>query len=334
MTRLVGRTLAGMAAVILAMGTFSGASAADFKIRAATHFNENTAIAFGLKTFKRLVEEKTGGRVAVELFLNAELGTEREAVEMVKNGAIEMTSTGLSGVGLYVSGLDVLELPYLYKDADSLVRITTALVPHMQKMLEDKGFHSIGFIYAGPRHTNSLKPLRTFADFKGMKLRVPESPLYVGMAKAMGASPTPIPMSDVYTSLQTGVVDAMEGDADTIYKQRYYEVAKHVTLTGHIYYAQYVVFNKKYYEGLPKDIQDTLMAVGAETSKLQAVENKRQVQISIDALKKEGVDIIDLPDSELQKFREAMATFSEAHAKSRGEGPYSIYKEAKRLAGM
>jgi len=112
MTRSIGRTFTALVAGVFSLGLCASSLAADFKIRAATHFNENTAIAFGLKTFKRLVEEKTSGRVAVELFLNAELGTEREAVEMVKNGAIEMTSTGLSGVGLYVSGLDVLELPY------------------------------------------------------------------------------------------------------------------------------------------------------------------------------------------------------------------------------
>ncbi|MBE0529581.1 MAG: TRAP transporter substrate-binding protein [Rhodospirillales bacterium] len=333
MTRLMGRTFAGLVAGALVLGMGSGASAADFKIRAASHFNENTAIGFGMKAFKRLAEEKSGGRVEVELFLNAELGNEREAAEMVRNGAIEMTSTGLSGVGLYVSGLDVLELPYLYKDADALVRITDALLPHMQKMLNDKGFQSVGFIYAGPRHTNSVKPLRAFADFKNLKLRVPESPLYVGMARAMGASPTPVAFTEVYTSLQTGIVEAMEGDADTIYKQRFYEVAKYVTLTGHIYYAQYVVFNRKYFDGLPNDIQDILMEVGAETGKLQAQENKRQVQLSLDALKKEGVELIELPDAELQKFRDAMAEFNDQHAKSRGEGPFKIFQEAMKLTG-
>lgn len=334
MTRLLGKTLVGLAVGVLTVGLCAGASAADFKIRAASHFNENTAIGFGMKTFKRLVEEKTKGRVEVDLFLNAELGNEREAAEMVKNGAIEMTSTGLSGVGLYVSGLDVLELPYLYKNADELVRITGALVPYMQSMLNEKGFQSVGFIYAGPRHTDSVKPLRSFADFKGLRLRVPEAPLYVGMAKAMGATPTPVAFTEVYTSLQTGIVEAMEGDADTIYKQRFYEVAKHVTLTGHIYYAQYMIFNKKYFDGLPADIQKALMEAGAETGKLQAKENQRQVLLSIEALKKDGVEIIELPEAELQKFRDAMKDFDEQYAKSRGEGPYKIFKEAQRLANM
>lgn len=330
MARFARRAFAGLAVGALVLGLCGGASAAEFKIRAASIYNENHAVGFGMKTFAKLVKEKTKGRAEIELFLNAELGTERENAEMVKNGAIEMTASGLSGIGLYVPGLDVLELPYLYSSMEELDRIATALLPKMQKMLNNKGFQSVGFLYLGPRSTISVKPLRKFEDFKNLKLRVPESPLYVGMAKAMGAAPTPVAFTEVYTSMQTGIVEAMEGGADTVHKQRFYEVAKYFTLTRHIFHVQYVVINKKFFDKLPADIQKALMEAGAETGPLQAQENKRQVQVSLDALKAEKVEMIEVPD--IGKFREACLKFNDQHAKSRGEDAYAVYKEVMRLS--
>ncbi len=331
MEYLTRRVLTGLAVGALALALSAGVSAAEFTIRAASHYNADTAIGFGMKTFKRLVEEYTNGRVEVELFLNAELGGEREHVEMVKNGAIEMTSTGLSGVGLYVSGLEVLELPYLYKDVDSLVRITSALIPSMQKMLNEKGFHSVGFIYNGPRSTIATRPLRTLEDFKNLKIRVPEAPLYVGWAKTMGAKPTPVPWPEIYTSLQTGLVEATEAAADGIYSSRFYEVAKYFTKTEHIYFAQYLVFNTKYFNALPADIQEAVMQAGHDMGPLQAQENKRVVDKALAALKKNGTEIIELTPTETQKFRDAMLDFNEEFAKSLGEAPYGVFKEAMRL---
>lgn len=331
MEKLTRRALTALAAGVLVSAMGSGAGAADFTIRAASHYNADTAIGFGMKTFKRLAEEYSNGRVEVELFLNAELGGEREHVEMVKNGAIEMTSTGLSGVGLYVSGLEVLELPYLYKDVDSLVRITLALLPSMQKMLNEKGFHSVGFIYNGPRSTISIRPLRTLEDFKNLKIRVPEAPLYVGMAKTMGAKPTPVPWPEIYTSLQTSLVEATEAAPDGIYSSRFYEVAKYFTKTEHIYFAQYLVFNTKYFNGLPKDIQEAIMQAGRDMGPLQAQENKRVVDKALAALKKAGAEVIDLSPAEKEKFRQAMLDFNEEFAKGLGKAPYGVFKEAMRL---
>ena len=333
MKYLMKPVLSGLAVGVLASAMCAGAWAAEFTVRAASHYNANTAIGFGMTTFKRLAEDYTGGRVEVELFLSGELGGEREAVEMVKNGAIEMTATGLSGVGLYVSGLEVLELPFLYKDVDALVRITSALLPSMQKMLNEKGFHSVGFLYNGPRSTVSVRPLRTLDDFKNLKLRVPEAPLYVGMAKAWGTKPTPVPYPEVYTSLQTGVVEGTETAPDSIYSTRVYEVAPYVTLTEHIYFAQYLVFNAKHFNNLPKDIQDALMEAGRDMGALQAQENKRAVDRGTMLLKKAGVEIISLSPDELQRFRDSMREFNEEFAKSLGEAPYNVFKQAQKLIG-
>jgi tripartite ATP-independent transporter DctP family solute receptor len=275
------------------------------------------------------VAERSGGRAEVEVFHNSELGNEREMAEMVKTDALEMTISGLAGIGLYVPGIHVFELPYLYGSMAELKEITAKLEPEMQKLLVDKGFRTLGFNFQGPRSTASVKPLQSFADFKGLRLRVPESPLYVGMAKAMGTDPTPVAYPEVYTALQSGVVEAMEGGPDSVYNNRFYEVAKNYVLTKHIFHVLYMAINEEYFQSLPADIREVLLQAGHEASEAQYRAVLAANEESLERMRAEGTRIIEIDD--IAPFRAAMQSFNVEYAAGKGAEAEAMLRRITEL---
>ena len=141
--------------------------------------------------FGELVASKTGGKVKVDMFHNASLGSEREAAEGVKSGSIDMAYSGLGGFGSYVREFGVLEMPYLYDSLDEVKSVVDKISPQLEARMAADGLALLGYLFDGPRVTLSTRPLNSIDDFKGLKFRVPQSPLYVQMAQAFGATPDP-----------------------------------------------------------------------------------------------------------------------------------------------
>ena len=183
---------AGAAGATGLMGVRRGqAQAPEITLRFASlyppaHSASRTAIRFG-----ELVAAKTGGKVKVDLFHNAALGSEREAAEGVKSGSIDMAYSGLTGFGSYVPEFGVLEMPFLYDTLDQVKSVVDKISPQLEARMASVGLALLGYLYDGPRVTLSTKPLNSMDDFKGLKLRVPQIPLYVQMAQAFGATPDP-----------------------------------------------------------------------------------------------------------------------------------------------
>jgi len=220
-------------------------------------------------TFKGLVEGATGGNVIVKVFPTSQLGNERELIEGTKIGTIQMSFVSGAMAGFYKEA-QVLDIPYLFSAGPVAWKVMDG--PFGQEMaadiLQKTGMRVLAYGETGFRNfTNSTRPIKSPADMKGLKIRVMETPVYVNMVKALGAAPTPIAWSEVYTALQQKVVDGQENPVATIMQAKLYEVQKYLTLDGHSYGVDFFLINDKFYQSLPQETQQ-IIKTSAVTSAL------------------------------------------------------------------
>ena len=278
------------------------------------HSASRTAIRFA-----ELVAAKTGGKVKVDLFHNASLGSEREAAEGVKSGSIDLAYSGLTGFGSYVPEFGVLEMPFLYDTLDQVKSVVDKISPQLEARMASVGLALLGYLYDGPRVTLSTRPLNSMDDFKGLKLRVPQIPLYVQMAQAFGATPTPVALPEVYTALQSRIVEGLEGTPTSLFTQKYHEVAKNLARTDHIFFVAYIAM---------PDRQEAIRAAGREASAYNLEIAKPAVQEDFARLAAGGVKITT-PDR--APFRAAVGPMREKYAGGLGERGLEIYNAVKAV---
>jgi len=217
--------------------------------------------------FKNIVEARTNGAVIVEIFPNKTLGSSKERLEMVQSGALEATMETGTMAGFF-SEYQVIYIPYLFKSEEIAWRffdeskVFTALTERMRKKT---GFRALGVGQNGFRcFHNSKRELRTPADFKGLKLRVMESPVFVKTVEALGAKAVPIAWPEVYSSLQTGVIDGAEVPPSVIELGKLYEVQKYLILDDHTYTDDFFVVNDKFFQRLPADTQQIFISAARQ----------------------------------------------------------------------
>ncbi len=207
--------------------------------------------------FASLVNARSGGQINVKVYGGGALGAEREYVEGVKAGTVEAgISSGV--ISNFFPSAMVTDIPYLFPSGEVAWQVMDG--PFGDKLraqfLKETGMRCLAFAEVGFRHfTNNVRPIKTPADMKGLKIRVQETPLYVNMLKAMGASPTPIAWTETYTALQTKVVDGQENPIPTILMGKLAEVQKYITLDGHVYGVDWFIINEKFFKSLPPELQ-------------------------------------------------------------------------------
>lgn len=220
-------------------------------------------------TFKGLVEGATGGNVIVKVFPASQLGNERELIEGTKIGTIQMSFVSGAIAGFYKPA-QVLDIPYLFASGPVAWKVMDSWFGKEMAadILKQTGMRVLAYGETGFRNfTNSNRPIKSPADMKGLKIRVMETPVYVNMVKALGAAPTPIAWSEVYTALQQKVVDGQENPVATIMQAKLYEVQKYLTLDGHSYGVDFFLINDKFYQSLPQETQQ-IIKTSAVTSAL------------------------------------------------------------------
>lgn len=211
----------------------------------------------GLEQSKKIIEEKTNGRITLKFYPSAQLGNERQMQESLTAGTLEMTITGL--VNLYDPAFALFDFPYLYTNREQIKAVMYSdLMDDMGKVLVKKGMRIIGLMEVGFRMITSNKPIRTPDDLKGFKIRTPESNAQIETFRAMGAKPTPMSFNELYGALQQGVVDGQENPLENIYNAKFYEVQKYVTASRHIYNFAYVLVSEKFWQTLSKEDQNLL----------------------------------------------------------------------------
>jgi tripartite ATP-independent transporter DctP family solute receptor len=257
--------------------------------------------------FADLVNTRSGGRINVKVYGGGALGAEREYVEAIKAGTVEAGIASGVIANFFPSAM-VTDIPFLFPSGEIAWQVMDG--PFGDKLrasfLKETGMRCLTFSEVGFRNfTNNTRPIRTPADMKGMKIRVQETPLYITMIKALGASPTPIAFTELYTSLQTKVVDGEENPIPTILMSKFAEVQKYLTLDGHNYGVDWFVINEKFYQSLPPDLKYIVLssarisaAVGRGVQQLVAAEGVR-------ALQDAKMEVYVPTTAELEMFKQA-----------------------------
>jgi tripartite ATP-independent transporter DctP family solute receptor len=318
----------GLAAIMAALFLVTPAQA-QVTLRLGNIYPADHSTSKGADKLAELVAQKTNGQVKIENFHDSKLGNEREIAESVKAGSLDMCISGLAGVGRFVQTVHVLELPYLYGDLDQLHRVGQALGPDVEKLMLQAGIRTLGFFYLGPRDIAAKRPIRSLEDMKGLRFRVPESPLYVGMARALGANPTPIAFPEVYTSLQSGVAEAAEGGPDTLWANKWYEPARNIALTHHILHLFHVSINEGSFQKLTPAQRQALQAATREASAYQLELIKAFNNESLDKMKAAGATIIPITD--IQPFVKALEPFDQSYAEKLGPDAVKLLQRIKEV---
>ncbi|MDO4719032.1 MAG: DctP family TRAP transporter solute-binding subunit [Peptostreptococcaceae bacterium] len=272
------------------------------------------------EVFKKEVEEKSGGKITVEIYPNAQLGGDRKQVESVQIGSLEMCVPAASVVTGFDSDWEILDMPYLFADKETALRnLDGKLGDALNEHLKEKGIVNLGFGENGLRHViNNVRPINSLEDMKGLKIRTMESPMQVEGFKAMGSSPTPISFSELFTALQQKTVDGAECPMNILYANKLYEVQKYISKTGHIYLSCPYLMNKTFYEGLPEDLQKVVADAVDSTVAAQRAALAEDEVTNTKKMEDYGIAINELPEEELQKFKDAMKPVMESYEAKSG----------------
>src|SRR5476651_1147156 len=209
----------------------------------------------GADKFKELAEKYTDGKVKIEVYPNSQLYKDKEEVEALQLGAVQMLAPSLAKFGpIGVKEFEVFDLPYILPNKEALRRVTDGpLGKKLFDLLQPKGITGLAYWDNGFKVMSANKPLHNPADFKGLKMRIQSSKVLDAQMRALGANPQVMAFSEVYQALQTGVVDGTENTTSNIFTQKMHEVQKYLTLSDHGYIGYAVVVNKKFWDGLPAD---------------------------------------------------------------------------------
>lgn len=263
----------------------------------------------GAQRFKELAEQRTGGRVKVELYPNSQLYKDKEELEALQLGSVQMLAPSLAKFGpLGLKEFEVFDLPFLFKDTEAFRAITDGpLGAELFKKLEGKGIQGLAYWDNGFHIMSGNKPLHAVADFKGQKMRIQSSKVLDAQMRALGAIPQVMAFSELYQALQSGVVDGTEGVPSNFYTQKIYEVQKHITLSNHGHLAYAVIVNKPFWDGLPADIRTTLTSAMKEaTTYANAIAATENAQ-ALDKIKTSGkTTIYPLTAAETNEWKKAL----------------------------
>jgi len=255
----LGKFALALAATALCFGQASFAQA-PIVIKFSHVVAQDTPKGHGAQKFKELAEERTKGRVKVEVYPNSSLYKDKEEMEALQLGSVQMLAPSLAKFGpLGVKEFEVFDLPFIFKDQEAFRAVTDGPVgAGLFKKLESHGVKGLAYWDNGFHIMSANKPLHSVADFKGLKMRIQSSKVLDAQMRALGAIPQVMAFSELYQGLQSGVVDGTEGVPSNFYTQKVYEVQKHMTISNHGHLAYALIVNKKFWDGLPADIRTIL----------------------------------------------------------------------------
>ena len=284
----------------------SGSNSANEKFVLISGASANEEADYYNLPFKEIIEETSGGRITVEVYNNATLGTEYEMVEGVQSGDYQMTFSATAVQANFVPAASVLDIPFLFDSMEDLKEAAFGdFYQALAKEYEAKGFHLFGFGTQGFRQTTSNKPIHTLSDLQGLKIRTMETPYHVATWTALGCNPTPIAFSELYLALQQGTVVAQENPYENIVIAKLYEQQDYVIETNHIALLIGWVMNKDVYDSMSPELQglvdDAARQVLEKNWEEAGVRNETSLQTIIDS----GTEFITLDSSVLDEFRAA-----------------------------
>jgi tripartite ATP-independent transporter DctP family solute receptor len=260
-----------LVAPIFAQGGTEASAEKPIVLRLADNQPDGYPTVVGDLEFARLVEERSNGRIKIEVYNNGQLGDEKSAIEQVQFGGIDFTRVSISPLANFKPLLNALQMPYLYRDSDHMWKVLNGEIGnYFLNSLSDVGFIGLVYYDSGARNFyNSVKPIYKVADLKGMKIRVQESTLMMGLASALGAVPTPLPYGDVYSALQTNVIDGAENNWPSYDTSSHHEVAKFYSIDEHTRVPEMIVASKITMDKLSEADQELIKQAAKDSAPVQ-----------------------------------------------------------------
>ena len=291
----------------------------------------NTPKGKGAEQFKKLAEERTNGKVKVEVYPNSSLFKDGEEMEALQLGSVQILAPSVSKFGpLGAREFEVFDIPYVFDNYDELHKVTEGPVgKNLFKKLESKGITGLAYWDNGFKDMSANKPLRKPEDMKGLKMRIQSSKVLGDEMKALGALPQVMAFSEVYQAMQTGVVDGSENPPSNFYTQKMHEVQKYLTLTDHGVIEYAVIVNKKFWDGLPADIRTTLEGAMKDATKYADDIAKKENDDALAAVKASGkTEIITLSPAEKAAWKKALLVVHKENESRVGKDTLDlVYKE-------
>src|SRR5215470_8498461 len=296
----------------------------------------NTPKGLAAEKFKELAEKYTDGKVKVEVYPNSQLYKDKEELEALQLGAVQMLAPSNSKFGpIGVKEFEVFDLPFILPDKVALRRVTDGpLGKRLLKLLEPKGMVGLAYWDNGFKVMSANKPLREPEDFRGLKFRIQSSKVLEAQMRALGAIPQVMAFSEVYQALQTGVVDGQENTPSNMYTQKMHEVQKYTTLSDHGYIGYVVVVNKKFWDGLPADVKPSLERAMAEATKYSNEISQKENDEALDDMKKSGkTQFVTLTAEQKAHWKQALMPLYDQAASRVGKGLIEEFEKATQATG-
>ena len=256
----IGLVAAGAAILAMVLAIPAG-SGAKMKINIGSTYGPDAPVHFGQVKFKELVEQRSKGEMEVQIHVGGAMGGERDVFEGMSTGGLEMGAMGSGDVGIFFPKYMVFEVPYVMRDADHFFKFWNGPVGKEvnDMVLKERGVITVGVVYRGARYLTANKIIRKPEEVKGLKIRLPENKAWIKVWETLGARPVVVAFQEVYMALKTGVAEAQENPAESIWSYKFYEAQKYLIATKHVYSACKYQISKKWFDTLKPDQQQLIL---------------------------------------------------------------------------
>jgi tripartite ATP-independent transporter DctP family solute receptor len=306
---------------LLAAGLAQAADIKERSIKFAFQNQKGHPQAEGAQKFADLVAQKSGNKLSVKLFPGGTLGGDVQTVSALQGGTIEMTVLNAGILTSHVKEFAVFDLPFLFANAQEVDAVTDGPVgKSLLARLADKNLIGLGYWDLGFRNlTNSKRPINKVEDIAGLKIRVIQSPIYIDMFNALGATATPMPFPELYPALEQKAVDGQENPFTLIRTSKFYEVQKHLAVTRHVYNPQALLISRKLWDSMSADERNVITEAAAEATKFQRQLSRGQADEALADLRKAGMQVTEFSPAELQRLRDKVKPVVEKFSAQVGE---------------
>ena len=300
-------TVAALCGVAIALLPVAPA-AAQTTLKMNISISQNSHYGVAVDTFAREVERRTGGRYKVQNFYSGALGAERESIEAIQLGTLDLTMTSTGPVPNFVPEVAILDIPFLFRDyAHARAVLDGPIGQDLLGKFPAKGIEALAWGENGFRHmTNSKHPVNSPDDLKGLKMRTMENPVHIEAYKAFGIIPTPMAFTEVFTALQQGTVDGQENPVSVITAAKFDQVQKYMTMTGHVYSPALILMNKALWDKLSAADKQAFMDAAKEAVKANRARIDDDERKAVADLRSKGMMIVENVDK--AKFQAALAS--------------------------
>ena len=320
-------------AILSATGALVPAAQAQIVLKYATSLSEESAYYKGAVALRDAADQLSNGRLKVQIFANAQLGNDRDMVEGMQLGSIDMASPSTGAMGAVVPAATVLDLPYIFDDHAHVYRtLDGPFADQIYKLFDSAGFHPLGYWEIGFRNlTNNTRPVRALADVRGLKLRTLPAQIHQRAWSLLGAQPVAIDFTELYNALSTGVVDGQENPYNIILLGKLHEVQKHLSITRHIYGVAPTSVSDKTWAKLTPELQGILKEAVKRSTPVQRQAASGDEAGQLARLQGLGMQVVTDPDREA--FRKAMQPAWELYTGRFGAQGQALIDAIRKEAG-